>query len=78
MCLAIPMKIIEISENIAVCDATGIQREVNIQLLQHCKLLIGDFVLVHLGYAIQKVPAPEAEASRTTYSAMLNENSNIS
>lgn len=54
MCLAIPSKIIDIKETIATIDAFGAQREVSLLLLPE-EAKIGDFVLVHAGFAIQKV-----------------------
>ncbi|WP_075186438.1 HypC/HybG/HupF family hydrogenase formation chaperone [Teredinibacter haidensis] len=70
MCLAIPMKIREIREDIANCEAAGVFRDVNLHLIDGQQPQEGDYVLVHLGYAIQKVPAPDAQASRETYDAM--------
>ncbi|SMF20387.1 Hydrogenase maturation protein HypC [Alteromonadaceae bacterium Bs31] len=70
MCLAIPMKIIELSNNIANCEAAGVRREVSVQLLLDQTIEVGDYILVHLGYAIQKIPAPDAVASRKTYDDM--------
>ena len=63
MCLAIPMQIAEINEFNAVCEAKGVSREVSLFMLQNEDLSPGDYVLVHVGYAIQKVPAEEAAAS---------------
>ena len=47
----------------ATCEARGIEREVSLFLLQAEPLAPGDHVLVHVGYAIQKVSADEASAS---------------
>lgn len=52
MCLAYPMKIIEIKENTALVEADGIKRGVNIEFLKNAK--VGDFVMVHAGFAIEK------------------------
>jgi len=59
VCLAIPMKIRAIDGSVARCEARGVEREVSLFLMQHESLAPGDFVMVHVGYAIQKV-APEA------------------
>lgn len=64
MCLAIPMQIQEITGFSARCEAKGVERDVSLFMLQHETLEPGDHVLVHVGYAIQKVS--EAEA-RTTW-----------
>jgi len=46
----------------AVCEAQGVQREVSLFLLQGEPLAVGDHVLVHVGYAIQKVSGEEARS----------------
>ncbi len=60
MCLAIPMRVVERDGFVARCDAKGIERSVNLLLLQHEDVQPGDHVLVHVGYAIQKISATEA------------------
>lgn len=47
----------------AVCEAKGIERDVSLFMLQADELATGDHVLVHVGYAIQKIPADEAAAT---------------
>ena len=54
MCLAIPSKIIEIDNFRAMVDVYGARREINLMLMPE-EVGIGDFVLVHAGFAIQKV-----------------------
>ncbi len=60
MCLAIPMKIKAMDGFNAVCEAKGVERNVSLFMLQEEALKPGDFVLVHVGYAIQTVAADEA------------------
>ena len=57
MCLAFPGKIISIRERTAVADFSGIQKEVNVSLIN---AKIGDYVLVHAGFAIQKIGKEDA------------------
>jgi len=64
------MKILKINDDIATCEAAGVQRDVNLQLLADDAAKVGNFVLVHLGYAIQTVPGPDAEACWDAYDAM--------
>lgn len=71
MCLAVPMKISEIDGFLCVCEARGIQREVSLFMLQDDSIKVGDHVLVHVGYAIQKVSAEEAAASWQLFDDML-------
>ena len=60
MCLGIPVKIIEIKEdNKALAELAGVKREVSLALLPDVK--IGDYVLLHAGFAIQKIDEAEAE-----------------
>ncbi len=50
MCLAVPSKIIEINDKVAKVDVDGVIRETSIMLLDDVK--IGDYVIVHAGFAI--------------------------
>lgn len=63
MCLAIPMRVIEIDGFNARCEAKGIERTVSLFLLQHEPVSAGDMVLIHVGYAIQKVSEEEARTA---------------
>lgn len=60
MCLAIPMQINTMDGFNAVCEAKGVKRDVSLFMMQDEKLKPGDFVLVHVGYAIQTIAADEA------------------
>lgn len=60
MCLAIPAQISEINEdNMAIVDILGVTRECSLDLTPEAK--IGDFVLVHAGFAIEVVSEEYAE-----------------
>ena len=63
MCLAIPMRITTIQAFTARCEARGVQREVSLFLLEPGSVAAGDFVLVHVGYAIQSISTQDADAS---------------
>ena len=71
MCLGIPMQIKEIIGFTARCEAKGIAREVNLFMLQYEDLKPGDYIVVHLGNAIQKVEPEEAQAAWEVYDEML-------
>lgn len=71
MCLAIPMQIVEINGFNARCAAKGVSREVSLFLMQDEPVQAGDFVMVHTGYAIQKMTATEARAVWELYDEML-------
>ena len=71
MCLAVPMKITAIDGFRCTCEARGIEREVSLFMMQDDDLRPGDNILVHVGYAIQKVSADEAAASWALFDEML-------
>jgi hydrogenase expression/formation protein HypC len=61
MCLAIPAKIIKIDDNMGTIDMEGTEREVSLLLLEDPK--IGDYVIIHAGFAIQKIDETAAMES---------------
>ncbi len=63
MCLAVPMQIQSIDGFSATCEAKGVQREISLFMLQNESISPGDYVLVHVGYAIQKVSEAEAQST---------------
>lgn len=71
MCLGIPMRIVEVNGYVARCEAKGVERDVSLFLLQHEPLAPGDFVVVHVGYAIQKIAEQEARSAWQIYDEML-------
>lgn len=71
MCLAVPMKIKNIDGYQSTCEARGIEREVSLFMLQHEDLAVGDNVLVHVGYAIQKVSDEDAAETWALFDDML-------
>ena len=60
MCLAIPMRIVSLDGAAACCEAGGVRREVSLYLLPPGSVEAGDFVIVHVGYAIQKLAPDDA------------------
>ncbi|WP_425058436.1 Hydrogenase maturation factor HybG [Sporomusa carbonis] len=61
MCLAVPAKIIDRTEFMATVDSDGVTRQVSLMLLPDAA--VGDYVLIHAGFAIQSID--EEEAKRT-------------
>ena len=61
MCLALPTEIIEIIEetDMAIVSLEGVKKEISLALIEDAK--VGEFVLVHVGYALNKVSQEEAE-----------------
>jgi hydrogenase expression/formation protein HypC len=71
MCLAIPAKVLEVNGDVAKVDfGQGVAREVNV-LLVNAK--VGDYVLVHAGYAIQIVNQKEAQESLKMWREVLKQ-----
>jgi hydrogenase expression/formation protein HypC len=55
----------------ARCEAKGVEREVSLFMLQEEPLAVDDFVVVHVGYAIQKITPDEAQTAWEMYDMML-------
>ena len=73
MCLAIPMQVKSIADYQCVCEARGVEREVSLFMMQGEDVVPGDFVLVHVGYAIQKISADDAAESWQLFDQILAE-----
>jgi len=71
MCLAVPMRVMAIEGFLARCEAKGIERTVSLLLLQHEAVSEGDQVLIHAGYAIEKISEEEARSAWELFDEML-------
>lgn len=71
MCLAIPGRIERIDFPKAVVDFKGLKKEVRVDLIENPK--VGDFVLVHVGMAIQRVDEEEARKTWELLESVANE-----
>lgn len=65
MCLAVPMKIIKIDGALAVVEAMGVENTVNISLIENPQ--IDDKVIIHAGFAIEKLDPETAEEIEKTW-----------
>jgi len=66
MCLGIPGEIVELMDDrrdLAKVDVSGVRRAINIGLLENEKLEPGDWVLIHVGFALSKIDEQEAKAA---------------
>ena len=77
MCLAIPGKVVELHESsgapqLALVEVSGVKRQVNVDLLQDESLGLGDWVLIHVGFAMSKI-SEEAAEEQMRMLAMLGE-----
>ena len=59
MCLGVPMQVKTIENEIATCEIDGVQREACLMMIDGVK--IGDYVLIHAGFAIEKIDDDEAQ-----------------
>lgn len=58
MCLGVPMLVKTIENDMAVCEIDGVQREASLMMIDD--VAVGDFVLIHAGFAIEKIDEKEA------------------
>ena len=73
MCLAIPGKIVEISSDnpeSALVDVAGVRRKIDLGLLQDDKPALGDWVLIHVGFAMSKISEHDALDQMNTLRAL--------
>jgi hydrogenase expression/formation protein HypC len=67
MCLGLPMQVVAVDCFCARCAARGVEREVNLFMLQDESIAVGDFVMVHLGHALEKMTREEARSAWQLY-----------
>ena len=60
MCLGVPMKIVAIDGDAALAEIDGVQREASLMMLDE-PAVVGDYIIVHAGFAISKLDPVEAE-----------------
>ncbi|MBQ7478783.1 MAG: HypC/HybG/HupF family hydrogenase formation chaperone [Selenomonadaceae bacterium] len=68
MCLAVPAKVIEVRDALGKVELSGVTRDVSLMLLPEAK--VGDFVLVHAGFAMQIVDEQSAEETNALLAEM--------
>jgi len=70
VCLAIPGKVVKIEGNVAIVDYGGIRREARIDFIRDLK--VGDYVIVHTGFAIEKLDEKAAMKSIEAWEEIMN------
>lgn len=71
MCLSIPSRVVEIDEeNMATVDTMGVKRKVTLDLIAE-KVEVGDYVLIHVGFAMNKISKEEAQMSIDAYNEIV-------
>ena len=58
MCLGVPMQVMSIDGEMAVCEIDGVRREASLMMVDG--IAIGDFVIIHAGFAIEKLDEEDA------------------
>ena len=69
MCLSIPSKVVKIDKenNMATVDTMGVQRDASLDLMHEDAVQIGDYVLLHIGFIMNKIDEEDALLSLETY-----------
>lgn len=71
MCLSVPSKVVKIDENnMATVEAMGVTREVTLDLMPE-EVEVGDYILIHVGFAMGKIDEKSALESLKTYEEMI-------
>jgi hydrogenase expression/formation protein HypC len=65
------MQVVAVDGHVARCSAKGVERDVSLFLLQDDRPAVGEFVMVHVGYAIQKMTSEDARSAWEVYDEML-------
>lgn len=60
MCLGVPMQVLEIKDDMVIAEIDGVQREASLMMLGE-PVQVGDYVIVHAGFAISRIDPDEAE-----------------
>ncbi len=69
MCLAMPARVVEVAaDDQAVVDLDGVRKQVSLALVED--VAVGDYVIVHVGYALQKLDTEEAAATLALFAQM--------
>ena len=69
MCLALPVRVVEVGANeTAVVDLGGVKKEISLALLDGVE--VGDYVILHVGYALTKLDPEEAEKTLALFAEM--------
>ena len=74
MCLSIPSRVTKIDKenNTATVDTMGVSREASLDLMEEGSVVIGDFVLIHIGFIMNKIDEEDALISLETYREILD------
>jgi hydrogenase expression/formation protein HypC len=68
MCLAIPARLVEINGDDGIVDMGGVRKEISLALVDD--VVVGDYVILHVGYALNKLDPDEAERTLALFAEM--------
>lgn len=73
MCLSIPSKVVEIDTetNVAIVDTMGVTRKAGLELVEQEDIKVGDYVLIHIGFVMNKIDEEDAMESLKVYKEIL-------
>ncbi len=71
MCLGVPMQVMSIDNETAICEIDGVRREASLMMVEDVS--VGDFVLIHAGFAIEKLDEEDARETLALFRKMLAE-----
>lgn len=71
MCLAVPMQVLQIEENRAKVEVGGVKRDVRLDIIDQVPE-IGDYVIVHAGFAIRRIEEDEAKITLAYFQELLS------
>lgn len=69
MCLAVPMQVVSIDGDMAVCELDNVRREASMAMIDNPR--VGDFVLIHAGFAIEKLNEEEVRENLVLFRDMI-------
>lgn len=70
MCLGVPGEVVEVNGNVAVVDFWGVRRSVRLEICDE-PVVVGDYILNHVGYAIRRIPKEEIGETLEMYDELL-------
>jgi hydrogenase expression/formation protein HypC len=71
MCLGVPMRVVSINDETAVCEIDGVRREASLMMVEG--IGVGDFVLIHAGFAIERLDEEDAQETLRLFRELLDQ-----
>lgn len=71
MCLGVPMRVMSIDGELALCEVDGVRREASLMMVDGVE--VGDYVIIHAGFAIQKLDEDDAAETLRVFRELLDQ-----